>query len=136
MIRRPPRSTQAHTLFPYTTLFRSAFTGEEIDKAPGHRLELAEGDARPLVGALDEDLVPALAGMLLEPRVRVGVRRGVWAARHRLATVPRQGYCSRRADAVKRSAPRHHPDVVARRALYFLRRGRHQRRGPRPRQSD
>src|SRR5216110_3893905 len=24
MIRRPPRSTQAHTLFPYTTLFRSA----------------------------------------------------------------------------------------------------------------
>src|SRR5216110_4138473 len=23
MIRRPPRSTQAHTLFPYTTLFRS-----------------------------------------------------------------------------------------------------------------
>src|SRR5216110_3025569 len=25
MIRRPPRSTQAHTLFPYTTLFRSSF---------------------------------------------------------------------------------------------------------------
>src|SRR5216110_3630853 len=23
VIRRPPRSTQAHTLFPYTTLFRS-----------------------------------------------------------------------------------------------------------------
>src|SRR5216110_3943857 len=23
IIRRPPRSTQAHTLFPYTTLFRS-----------------------------------------------------------------------------------------------------------------
>src|SRR5216110_2099940 len=26
MIRRPPRSTQAHTLFPYTTLFRSWLT--------------------------------------------------------------------------------------------------------------
>src|SRR5216110_3872962 len=26
MIRRPPRSTQAHTLFPYTTLFRSAIS--------------------------------------------------------------------------------------------------------------
>ena len=26
MIRRPPRSTQAKTLFPYTTLFRSAFS--------------------------------------------------------------------------------------------------------------
>src|SRR5216110_1262995 len=25
MLRRPPRSTQAHTLFPYTTLFRSTF---------------------------------------------------------------------------------------------------------------
>src|SRR5216110_3838487 len=27
MIRRPPRSTQAHTLFPYTTLFRSFVIG-------------------------------------------------------------------------------------------------------------
>src|SRR3546814_14775676 len=26
MIRRPPRSTRTDTLFPYTTLFRSAFT--------------------------------------------------------------------------------------------------------------
>src|SRR5213596_4099477 len=34
MIRRPPRSTQDRTLFPYTTLFRS----------PRHR---ARGDARP-----------------------------------------------------------------------------------------
>jgi hypothetical protein len=27
MIRRPPRSTQPTTLFPYTTLFRSALAG-------------------------------------------------------------------------------------------------------------
>src|SRR3546814_19462845 len=27
MIRRPPRSTRTHTLFPYTTLFRSIDTG-------------------------------------------------------------------------------------------------------------
>src|SRR3546814_15870271 len=27
MIRRPPRSTRTDTLFPYTTLFRSAFEG-------------------------------------------------------------------------------------------------------------
>src|SRR3546814_3327309 len=27
MIRRPPRSTRTDTLFPYTTLFRSAFLG-------------------------------------------------------------------------------------------------------------
>src|SRR3546814_14433951 len=29
MIRRPPRSTRTDTLFPYTTLFRSARAGEE-----------------------------------------------------------------------------------------------------------
>src|SRR3546814_14328181 len=29
MIRRPPRSTRTDTLFPYTTLFRSAFPVEE-----------------------------------------------------------------------------------------------------------
>src|SRR5213594_350038 len=34
MIRRPPRSTQAFTLFPYTTLFRS--TDEGVDRAPAH----------------------------------------------------------------------------------------------------
>src|SRR3546814_5205481 len=30
MIRRPPRSTRTDTLFPYTTLFRSAEQGREI----------------------------------------------------------------------------------------------------------
>src|SRR5256885_5881874 len=33
MIRRPPRST----LFPYTTLFRSAFGGAFADQRSGHR---------------------------------------------------------------------------------------------------
>src|SRR4030095_6548322 len=37
------------------------------------RLEGAEGDSRALVGDLDEDLVGAMAGMLLEQRVEVGV---------------------------------------------------------------
>src|SRR3546814_2270743 len=35
MIRRPPRSTRTDTLFPYTTLFRSAITA---DFEPAHRL--------------------------------------------------------------------------------------------------
>src|SRR3546814_14510589 len=36
MIRRPPRSTRTDTLFPYTTLFRSARVAHEIHggKAP------------------------------------------------------------------------------------------------------
>src|SRR3546814_3208191 len=31
MLRRPPRSTRTDTLFPYTTLFRSAFVGVGAD---------------------------------------------------------------------------------------------------------
>src|SRR3546814_17595977 len=30
MLRRPPRSTRTDTLFPYTTLFRSEFSGETL----------------------------------------------------------------------------------------------------------
>src|SRR3546814_1174061 len=33
MIRRPPRSTRTDTLFPYTTLFRSAGAGDDADAA-------------------------------------------------------------------------------------------------------
>src|SRR5216117_2911039 len=47
MIRRPPRSTQGRTLFPYTTLFRSLV-------APQLALMLAiEGSVQPVVGASD-----------------------------------------------------------------------------------
>src|SRR3546814_7229717 len=34
LIRRPPRTTRTDTLFPYTTLFRSATTPEEPGKFP------------------------------------------------------------------------------------------------------
>src|SRR3546814_6583567 len=34
MIRRPPRTTRTDTLFPYTTLFRSGYTGG-LDQRPG-----------------------------------------------------------------------------------------------------
>src|SRR3546814_12499604 len=34
MIRRPPRSTRTDTLFPYTTLFRSADRGNAVELAP------------------------------------------------------------------------------------------------------
>src|SRR3546814_5191025 len=36
MIRRPPRSTRTDTLFPYTTLFRSASIGSDQDQASYH----------------------------------------------------------------------------------------------------
>src|SRR3546814_1293335 len=48
MIRRPPRSTRTDTLFPYTTLFRSAGTAH-LGSAGNRRDEDPEGGAlRPI----------------------------------------------------------------------------------------
>src|SRR3546814_8329612 len=44
MLRRPPRSTRTDTLFPYTTLFRSA--GLASGYSMGEALEFLEGVAR------------------------------------------------------------------------------------------
>src|SRR3546814_9022158 len=55
MIRRPPRSTRTDTLFPYTTLFRSAAHGDDRrELAPGE--EHAEGDRLPRQPQADADL--------------------------------------------------------------------------------
>src|SRR3546814_8246814 len=72
MIRRPPRSTRADTLFPYTTLFRSrtarlapfeAGVGKDAVEPFGFRLGLHQAaarnhdrpfDARRLFAALDD----------------------------------------------------------------------------------
>src|SRR3546814_3675854 len=61
MIRRPPRSTRTDTLFPYTTLFRSAIDGIGSEalvsriRASGHR------DARYM--AEPADLAPIIQGI-------------------------------------------------------------------------
>src|SRR3546814_5093924 len=71
MIRRPPRSTRTDTLFPYTTLFRSALRdgGLRRDADPGGRGPARQQprQARQLSGALPDQLVPAVVG-LAEPR--------------------------------------------------------------------
>src|SRR3546814_3912963 len=60
MIRRPPRSTRTDTLFPYTTLFRSAedregicrrFASKEDDKVAGIAWHQA-GSGSPLLGGV------------------------------------------------------------------------------------
>src|SRR3546814_5745135 len=58
MLRRPPRSTRTDTLFPYTTLFRSA----EEQVLPGHLLQPLAGHAPPPGHVLEErhDVVGAL----------------------------------------------------------------------------
>src|SRR3546814_21115771 len=47
MIRRPPRSTRTDTLFPYTTLFRSAFAvgARDVEGAREVVLRVAEAGA-------------------------------------------------------------------------------------------
>src|SRR3546814_20705706 len=44
MLRPPPRSTRTDTLFPYTTLFRSALDSCEQDRALGTRLDVDPDD--------------------------------------------------------------------------------------------
>src|SRR3546814_3495435 len=61
MIRRPPRSTRTDTLFPYTTLFRSAQVSSaniDIDPpgkprvlAPEHRRAVGDAEIRDVVQA-------------------------------------------------------------------------------------
>src|SRR2546426_2544080 len=60
MIRRPPRST----LFPYTTLFRSLFLGEEADPETLARFRVRLGLDRPLVAQYAAWLGRALRGDL------------------------------------------------------------------------
>src|SRR3546814_3754052 len=61
MIRRPPRSTRTDTLFPYTTLFRSFFSGS----AAGAELSAnASADVR--------HFVPAMRGFLNDPSALTG----------------------------------------------------------------
>src|SRR3546814_1002454 len=50
MIRRPPRSTRTDTLFPYTTLFRSAPTGDAVCepfRAEGWEHERRQAEIQP-----------------------------------------------------------------------------------------
>src|SRR3546814_21077357 len=59
MIRRPPRSTRTDTLFPYTTLFRSA------DQA-----KATEAQIRNLYGLADAYQISGPAALIAEARVK------------------------------------------------------------------
>src|SRR3546814_5681547 len=87
MIRRPPRSTRTDTLFPYTTLFRSQLTPDDIRLVPirtiGHGSGRQRGrgmGAEPdvLVGGIDrEEILPeTLAAAFLARAATVRARKG------------------------------------------------------------
>src|SRR3546814_19271931 len=74
MIRRPPRSTRTDTLFPYTTLFRSRLTTEDLQGLFGRIVakegvtvapealamiaRAADGSARDGLSLLDQAIAP------------------------------------------------------------------------------
>src|SRR3546814_18723355 len=64
MIRRPPRTTRTDTLFPYTTLFRSARVSEQGERsgriARSHHVHAHGHQHQPLLGALAEPFDDAL----------------------------------------------------------------------------
>src|SRR3546814_3449232 len=72
MIRRPPRSTRTDTRFPYTTLFRSQFAGDQRSLQPitqddmggiGHfvRIDADEAPLDPAMQAIQVVGIPARA---------------------------------------------------------------------------
>src|SRR3546814_11951167 len=70
MIRRPPRSTRTDTLFPYTTLFRSAEPDAEMRQC------VDESRPRAIVGALQGKAEqPAGAGDIARPQRMAGIVR-------------------------------------------------------------
>src|SRR3546814_2544586 len=91
MIRRPPRSTRTDTLFPYTTLFRSARRQREGQILEEQFVAIGLGDARDLdhlaaeaLGNLDDDLGLARGALFLrldqlvealDTRLRLGLAR-------------------------------------------------------------
>src|SRR3546814_20550405 len=79
MIRRPPRSTRTDTLFPYTTLFRSALGG--VDQAGN------DADQRRLAGAVRPQQCEEFAAADLETDAAQGFKLSVPLA----DTADRQG---------------------------------------------
>src|SRR3546814_11403649 len=69
MIRRPPRSTRTDTLFPYTTLFRSARTGPADRRAHSDRRAPQVSGAR----ASTKDHRPRTNGSLMRRVVVTGM---------------------------------------------------------------
>src|SRR3546814_16844444 len=72
MIRRPPRSTRTDTLFPYTTLFRSAFMPGDLPAIKGVIVKSAPG-------AVTMEVSEFLAALGLPRRSRWTWRRSVKA---------------------------------------------------------
>src|SRR3546814_5621835 len=108
MIRRPPRSTRTDTLFPYTTLFRSASVDDDARLAAyllEAELRMDAGDlegeldayARGLAAYPDEPELLYARGLMWErrddiPRAEADLRRILVADPENVATLNALGY--------------------------------------------
>src|SRR3546814_8202492 len=92
MIRRPPRSTRTDTLFPYTTLFRSA----ETPRKPQHGSRHA-GNIQPQGDAIDQD-ESDIIGLQSEKTAR-----GYGEQRSRKCSGNSSGYIQGQAEGIKTS---------------------------------
>src|SRR3546814_7287456 len=80
MIRRPPRSTRTDTLFPYTTLFRSAAVPQELGVLPAaadHRIDAAAADERADDAAATHDQSQRKSDLAEIPAERAAHERGI-----------------------------------------------------------
>src|SRR3546814_10411468 len=83
MIRRPPRSTRTDTLFPYTTLFRSAGSGS---------VKAASGARRSTTAARrGRDAGASILARAFRPQVRSPARSRQFSANR--APAPTRGPC-------------------------------------------
>src|SRR3546814_3481611 len=96
MIRRPPRSKRTHTLFPYTTLFRSS--GPALSAGNRYRRQAApDGQARPARAAGRRRADAARLSRVRGDAARRGAgadgdaRRRAQVRRHLYAADPEQG---------------------------------------------
>src|SRR3546814_1263140 len=116
MIRRPPRSTRTDTLFPYTTLFRSAHFPRERGVDFLH-LRLDERMARlphqRLAAQFRDPVVQRLAGLYIgdNRRARLPLQHGFGEDRQKLVAPDHAAFTVDRADAVAVSSEDHTADL-------------------------
>src|SRR3546814_13705938 len=107
MIRRPPRSTRTDTLFPYTTLFRSALTEGKSDETETLSAVAADRDPRRLRRWQwwARRFKPAQCRRGRDARARIQQRRGI-AGRHHTAVRGEQQRKSKQENARPRRSAR------------------------------
>ena len=103
MIRRPPRSTQAKTLFPYTTLFRSRPPGGVLLHRPGERTQRPAARGEHAHRHPNEMRMAGVTGPPLEPNPS-DVRRA--ASPQVTPAVPAPWLCARAEKVSRDRVPR------------------------------